>query len=118
MNMLNYGGGEYGGVLITGDMNGDNKIDLLLDAMIVGIEAGDSADASFSIFLNSQVNPFSSYQNITGFQLGKLYNNANGEPVLGDVNNDGAIDLIHGLSSGFTTILINTDSTNSIKDQR
>ena len=117
MNMLNYGGGEYGGVLITGDMNGDNKIDLLLDAMIVGIEAGDSADASFSIFLNSQVNPFSSYQNITGFQLGKLYNNANGEPVLGDVNNDGAIDLIHGLSSGFTTILINTDSTNSIKDQ-
>jgi hypothetical protein len=117
MNMVHYGGGENSGTLITGDMNGDNRIDLIFDPEIVGAEGGDSADASFSIFLNSQVDPFSSYLNIKGFPLGQLYKHAYGAPVLGDVNNDGALDLVHGLYSGYTTILINTDSVNSIKDK-
>ena len=117
MKMTQFGGGESGGSLITGDLNGDNRIDLLWDSWMIAPEEGGTSPVGFSVFLNSQVDTFSSRGNIKSFSLGQAYQNAYGAPLLADVNNDGALDIIHGLSVGYTTILINTDSVSSIKEK-
>jgi hypothetical protein len=117
MNTLMFGGAEDHGQFLTGDMNGDNRIDLLDDSWVGIPEAGDSAFTGFDILLNSSVNPFLSINTIRYFPLGYLLNHTSGDPVLGDVNNDGALDLIHGNPSGYTTVFINTDSVSGIKDK-
>ncbi|MFH0735187.1 MAG: T9SS type A sorting domain-containing protein [bacterium] len=93
----NFSGAENFAYFTSGDINGDNRIDIVVSNYQVCQECDDTGDVAFEATINSQENYFWGHSTSGGFfQLGKRNIVGYGvTPVLADVDNDGDLDIIH-----------------------
>jgi FG-GAP-like repeat/Abnormal spindle-like microcephaly-assoc'd, ASPM-SPD-2-Hydin len=94
-----------GNFLYTADVNGDGKLDLI-SGNNLATPSGGEADGTFSVFLGNGDGTFMSPVN---YQIGSP--SYLGSMAIGDVNNDGKLDVIAGTSGNDLLFLGNGDGT-------
>ncbi len=99
-----FGGAENFAFFTAGDVNGDNRIDVIVSNYQVCQECGEDAMVTFEADINCEQNYF--WGNTTSggiFELGTrdLVGNAV-TPITADIDNDGDLDIIH---AGYPTIV-------------
>ena len=99
----------------SGDVNGDNRFDIVVSNYQVCMECGDSAEVTFGIEINSPDSLFN-YYGRKSFKLGQRKEvGVAVVPVMADIENDGDLDIIH---TGYpTTVTFNRKIITSVKRQ-
>lgn len=111
-----FGGAENFAFFTSGDIDGNNRLDLIMSNLQVCLECGDSGEVRMENYLNFDPIDFWSDSSRIHFSLGKRSDvGVAVVPILADVDNDGDLDIIH---TGFpTTVTYNRNVITSVKEQ-
>ncbi|MCE1187744.1 MAG: T9SS type A sorting domain-containing protein [Ignavibacteria bacterium] len=110
-------GHESGSDILTADMNGDTKPDLILNSWMIGGETGSNALVGGTVYITGTVVPSGgSFVYHTDIYNGIMKDNVSGTGFLADLNDDGTPDLVTG-NSGFVNFILSTDSANTVSDK-
>ncbi|MCL4548400.1 MAG: T9SS type A sorting domain-containing protein [Bacteroidetes bacterium] len=109
----NFSGGENFAFFTSGDVNGDNRFDMIVSNYQVCKECQDSAEVTFGIELNTPDLLFGDSNAKMGYKLGQRKEvGFNLIPIMADVDDDGDLDIIH---TGYpTTVTFNKNIPSSV----
>lgn len=110
-----FAGAENLSFFTSGDINGDNRFDLIQSNWQVCLECGDTGKVRMVTFLNFDPIDFWSDSSLSSFNLGlRREVGVAVVPVLADVDNDGDLDIIH---TGYpTTVTYNENVVTGVEE--
>lgn len=111
-----FGGAENFAFFTSGDIDGNNRLDLIVSNWQICIECGDSGEVRMENYLNFNPIDFWSDSSRNWSTLGNRSDvGVAVVPVAADVDNDGDLDIIH---TGYpTTVTYNENLITSVKEQ-
>jgi|GEM_PF-1535356 len=112
-----FSGGENFGFFSSGDFNGDSLIDVVTSNLQLGFETGDTGMVYFEMQTNCGNAYFRCPESASFFDIGIRYLVGQTVPIIGDFDNDGALDIMH-TGTGNTFFSKNENVISDVKDYR
>lgn len=108
-----FSSGENFAFFTSGDVNGDNRFDMVVSNYQICNECGDTAEVTFGIEINSPDLLFNYFSGKKIFELGQRKDvGVAVVPIMADVDNDGDLDIVH---TGYpTTVTFNRKTSTGI----
>ncbi|MCF8240502.1 MAG: FG-GAP-like repeat-containing protein [Melioribacteraceae bacterium] len=101
-----FSGAENFAFFTSGDLNGDNRFDMIVSNLQVCPECGDTGNVRMSTYLNFNPTDFWADSSVNSFNLGLRNEVGNSvSPITADVDGDGDLDIIH--TGNVTTVTYN-----------